>query len=231
MEDTPNDASTRSRKRKNVIGSSPNREEYDRLLQNGWSSIAVSRFALFRHGEDIPDRTIRLYRKRKGWDVLKSDMQGKDVDPDVIIDILAERSELIRLQKNRIGIDTAHERTMNKLFSGTRHEVLALSQLIDRAKEDMQDFGLFPKLGEIHNVTVHGAVQGLTGDSGSKDNGAGDRYAPPAQTLGALFNEISPEVEQQMARMLHSVLPSTDPHTNGAGVVEGGVEADDAAGA
>jgi hypothetical protein len=227
MAEEGQDASKRGRSRKNVIGHSIHRDEYVTLMRNGWSSMAISRFAMFRHGEDIPDRTIRLYRKKLGLSSTRSAMQDQEVDPEAIVDILKERTELIHLQKARIAIDTAHERTMNKLFSGTRHEIAALNSLITATKEDMQDFGLFPKLGEVHNVHLTGQVQGLTPGSGEEkpDDGTTSRYAPPVRTLGALFSEISPQQEQQVARMLHQILPPVGGvASNGHGVVEGEVD-------
>jgi hypothetical protein len=224
MAEEGQDASQRGRSRKNVIAHSPHKDEYVRLLKLGWSSTAISKFALFRYGEDIPERTVRNYRRSIGIQVLRSEMRGVDVDPDVIMDILAERAELLALQKARIAIDTKHERDMQKLFSGTRHEVEVANRLISDAKADMQDYGLFPKLGELHHLRVTGQVQGLTPQAGEQP--ALDGPVPPAaQTLGEVIGPaVTPEVEQQLARMLHDLMP-TDPQVNGHGVVEGEVEA------
>jgi hypothetical protein len=221
-EDTPDpskDLSTRGRNRKNVIASSPHKNEYKKLLTAGWSSLAVERYAMFRYGEDIPAATIRAYRKSMRLQVTKSPLRpAKDVDPEQVIDVVLEQGELIRLQQARIAIDVKHEESMSKLFGGTRMEIRELSTLLKEYKETLQDLGLHPVRGVKLDLTgrMHPGEQ-----PGPPDDGR-TRFAPKVRTLGQLFEggTVSPEQEIQLARMLHDVIPQVEEETLDAGVVD-----------
>ena len=208
---------TRKKKRTtNAIGRSPNRDEYARLMQAGWSSVAIEHYAMHRYGEVIAASSVRAYRRRHNWEVQTCTMDAAGLDPDVLLDLLHERALLIRMQKARVEIDVEHERTMSKLFGSTRAEIQLLSQLLDSSKRDLQDLGLFPQVGE--KITVHGRVGQL---APNMDDGR-NRFTPPAASLGELVGQMGPEEEMRLARMIHDVLPGPNGLGNGHGVVEGG---------
>jgi hypothetical protein len=181
----------RSRRRRNVIGSSPHRDEYVRLLKAGWSSLALERYAAFRYGEDIPAQTFRGYRAR-----LKK--QGEQVEPykkvevDQTIDVIGERANLIRLQRERIKIDWEHEQSMKKLFSSLSREITVLNSLLDSHKADLQDVGVLPKSPDEIRVTTRQEQQA---------------QAPRWMTLGEIVGGLDKETEADLARSLHNVIP------------------------
>lgn len=179
----------RSHRRRNVVGSSPNRDEYIRLLEAGWSSLTLERYAAYRYGEDIPAKTIRDYRAKKGIVVAVKPFDR--VTADQTVDVVGARAELIRLQQARIAIDWAHEQKMSKLFTGNRAEILLLSTLLSDHKGDLQDLGLMPKAGEKVEFTIPAkpSVEDV----------------PRALTLGALFGapDADPIAVAGMGRALH----------------------------
>lgn len=175
----------RHRRRRNVVGGSPHREEYERLLRAGWSSLALERYALHRYGEDIPASTFRTYKKRKGIEA----PQSFGLDEVEAVDVLSSRAELIRLQKERIGIDVEHERSMGKLFGSTAREIEVLGRLLTEHKVDLQDVGLLPRAGE--EITVH-----RTGPQES------DEVLPKSRSLSEALG-IDPSQEIDAARALH----------------------------
>lgn len=193
METPENDAPTsRSRRRRNVVGSSPHREEYVRLMKAGWTAMALERYAGFRFGEDIPSRTFRQYRQRHKIEPEVEHLQEwRQVEA---LDVVSERATLIQMQKARIdvevGLEIGAQRGMNKLLSTTRHEIFLLSALLDQHKADLQDLGLMPKAGEQIEITTPAqAIQGVV---------------PKAQSLGALIGlEPGSDGEAQLARVLH----------------------------
>lgn len=231
-DDPKMDLSKRGRHRaKNIIAKSPHKDVYRKLLENGWSSLALERFALITYGEDIPSRTFRTYRKSMNLTVTKRvAAPEEDLDPEALVDVLAERSELIRLQKARLAIDVGHEVKMGKLFSTTRGEIDMLNRMLDSYKGDLQDLGAFPKLGEVHRVQIGGNAGTGDPDEDGQVTGAMNatyaaRRALPAKNLADLLS-TTPDVERQMARMLHDALPSMNGHSNGqvydAEIVEDG---------
>lgn len=114
----------RSRGRRNVIGGSPHRDEYVRLMKAGWSSATLERYAAWRYGKDVPASTFRQYKKRQKLDVQTSRLLNASfVDPDALPDVLTKRQELIALQTERLAIDAEHERNMRKLFGTTKGEI------------------------------------------------------------------------------------------------------------
>lgn len=174
----------RSKARRNVVGGSPHRDEYVRLMQAGWSSPAIEKYAMFRYGEDMPERTIRAYRKRRG---IKAD--GPLYSPQVFdqpIDVLTARADLIALQRERVLIDVTHERTMQKLFGTTKAEIALLSTLLGEHKVDLQDLGLLPKVGVSMDVNVRTSPD----------------EAPRAASLADLFG-ADPAAEAELAKVLH----------------------------
>lgn len=181
-----NPASPRSRRRRNVIGSSPNRDEYVRLMRAGWSSIALERYAAFRYGEDIPNQTFRAYRKRQK---IERENPKFKVDVDEVVDVIGLRADMIRLQVDRIGIDYKHEQAMGKLFGTLRNEISLLDGLLDSHKRDLQDVGLMPKSPDELKVTA-----GPSAQSG----------APKHLTLGQMLGiEATRQVEADVAKVLY----------------------------
>ena len=189
----------RSRARRNVIGGSPHRDEYVRMLENGVSSTTLERYAFHRYGEEIPASTFRTYRRRSKIEVKKSPWAEilKEA-PEGVLDVLSLRAEMITMQRARIMIDAKHEQDMTKLFGTTRGEMAELGRMLDAYKGDLQDLGLMPKAGQSLEVTGSGGapliaapVEGVA--------------APKARTLGDLLGVSDPEVERQMARTLHLV--------------------------
>lgn len=215
----------RKKRRQNVIGNSPHREEYVRLMKAGWSSVALERYALVRWGEQIPASTFRSYRSthKRRWDVSTSTFNAAAedaanvLDPDVLLDIMHERAELIRLQKARIAIDVKHERQMSKLFNSTAREIELLSRLLDQSKADLQDLGLFPKAGLT--VDINAQIGGLQPDL--DDPGV---RSPQAATLGQVLGMADEASQMQLARALHDVLPQNGHRPANGQVVEGEVD-------
>jgi hypothetical protein len=180
-----NPGGARSKRRRNVVGSSPHRLEYERLIDVGWTSMSLERYALHRYGEDIPAVTFRLYRKKLGKNRPAS--QYRTVVPSSMVDVLGSRAELIALQQARIAVDWGHEQSMGKLFGTTRAEISVLSGLLDAHKADLQDLGVFPKAGE--KLTINGVAV-------SPDD------APKARSLAEALG-VDPGSEAEMAKLLH----------------------------
>ena len=172
-----------------MVGSSPNRDEYVRLMQAGWSSLTLERYAAYRYGEDIPSKTLREYRAKN--EIVVEVKPFDRVSADQTVDVVGARAELIRLQQARIAIDWEHEQNMSKLFTGNRAEILLLSQLLSDHKGDLQDLGIMPKAGE--KIEISGPSKATA------------EQAPRALTLGALFGspDADPAVVAGLARSLH----------------------------
>lgn len=194
----------RSRRRRNVIGGSPHRDEYVRLMENGWSSLAIERYAFHRYGEEIPASTVRSYRKRSKIEVKKSPWVEilKDA-PEGALDVLSIRAEMITMQRARIAIDAKHEQDMTKLFGTTRGEMAELGRMLDAYKDDLQDLGLMPKAGQSLEVTGGGGSPLIP----ATPDGV---VAPKAKSLGELLGTTDPEVERQMARVIHMSAKAAD---------------------
>jgi len=182
-----------------VVASSPHRDEYVRLLEAGWSSLALERYALHRYREDIPASTFRAYKAKKKIVVKGS---GLGADPEQMVDILAQRADLIRMQRERIDIDLTHERNMGKLFSTTRSEIQLLDTLLNSHKADLQDVGVMPREGESLTINVPQPSA---------------EAAPRAKSLGEAFG-VEPGQESELARVLHLRMVASD----GARVTESG---------
>lgn len=159
-------------------------------MRAGWSSVALERYASHRFGEDIPSSTFRSYKRRAHIEIETSKLLGKEIDPDKTADVVATRQELIALQLDRIGIDAKHERDMSKLFSSTGREIELLSKLLDSAKADLQDLGVFPVAAQEMHVT----------------SGPGPADAPKYASLGDVISD--PSRSEEMAKVLHMVLPN-----------------------
>lgn len=170
-----------------MVGSSSNRDEYVRLMEAGWSSLALERYAAYRYGEDIPSKTLREYRLKHG--IERKVKPFERVDADQVVDVVGARAELIRLQQARISIDWTHEQAMSKLFTSSRAEIALLSVLLSDHKADLQDLGVMPKAGEkVEIIATPSATE-----------------IPRALTLGALFG--MPDADHAavagLARSLH----------------------------
>jgi hypothetical protein len=189
----------RSKRRRNVVSRSPHREEYARLLEAGWTSTSMERYALHRYGEDIPAVTFRLYRKRIGC--TQRPTKYGSVTPESMVDILGARAEMIALQQARIAVDWGHEHSMAKLFGSTKAEIALLSQLLDAHKSDLQDLGVFPKAGET--LTINGVA-------------VRESEAPRARSLAEALG-VDPGSEAEMAKVLHLSLKAASPNGSGNG--------------
>lgn len=173
---------TRSRRRRNVIGQSMHRDEYVRLMKAGWSSATLERYAAWRCGEDIPASTFREYKKKLKLDVQTSRLLNASFDTDAIPDVLAKRQELIALQTDRIAIDAAHERSMTKLFASTRSEIALLNNLLTDLRHDLESAGIL---------------------GAERVAGVPEEELPRARTLAEVFSGD----ERELAKVLHMVLP------------------------
>lgn len=194
----------RSRARRNVIGRSPNREEYERLLVGGWSSFALERYAAHRYGEEIPASTFRAYKARKGLAAEVSTL-AKNADTDSMIDVIALRADMIRLQQSRIAIDVQHEQQMTKLFGSTKGEIALLDAMLSSHKADLQDLGLMPKAGDMLTIRTPGPTP---------------ESAPRKRTLADLLGQPEMTTEQgiEVAKVLHLVSKAgSNGHANGNG--------------
>lgn len=171
------------------------REEYLRLLQAGWSSASLERYAALRYGEDIPASTFRTYRKRcKVETPVSVLLGGEQLDSDVTPDVLVRRQELIALQTARIAIDAQHERSMGKLFSSTRSEIQLLDGLLTALKTDLQDMGVLGKAADEVRFTPIGAAQ---------------HDVPKLKSLGEVIGD-DPAQQMALAKVLHMALPAPD---------------------
>ena len=182
----------RSRRRRNVVGSSPHREEYVRLMQAGWSSLALERYAAYRYGEDVPSRTFREYKTKHAIEAKVRPFEK--VDPDQVVDVIGARAELIRLQQERIAVDWKHEQSMGKLFQSTRSEVQTLNALLDAHKDDLQAIGVMPVVGQKIEI-----------ESTEKPSA---QNSPRATSLAAALGQAAadPADEMAAARVLHLAL-------------------------
>lgn len=173
----------RSKSRRNIIGKSPHRDEYVTLMQAGWSSYSLERYALHRYGEDIPARTFRNYKKAKNVEVKTDPL--KELTLDDIPDVLRERIRIVLLQKDRIAIDSRHEQNMNKLFGTLGREIELYSKLLTELRSDLQEVGLLPRPGQqLHTP--------------DPDRDAG----PAARTLGEVF-DLDFAADAELAKVLH----------------------------
>lgn len=190
MSDTgssPVPPSTRRSRGRNVVAASPHVEDYERLLAAGWSSLSLEQYAAYRYGEAISSQTFRRYRAKRKIVPRPSPYESHS---DELVDPVATRAALIRLQERRIAVDAGHElgtsSPINKLFNTTRFEIRLLSELLDAHKADLQDLGLFPKAGEKIVVSQAPAPAQTTG----------------YQTLGEMF-EIAEDDAVEVAKVLH----------------------------
>ena len=184
----------RPRRRRNVIGGSPHRDEYIGMMRAGWTSVSIERYAAHRYGETIPAATVRSYKSRKGIESQTVSRFGTH-SPDELVDVVAVRRQLIELQTERIRIDWAHEQSMNKLFGANRAEIALLNDLLDDHRADLQALGLFPIAGQ--EITVRTGVAAEAPE------------LPKHRSLAdAIGNEgMTAEMAMQAARFVHRALP------------------------
>lgn len=184
----------RSRRRRNVFGGSPRRNEYVALIEAGWSSLAVERYAYHRYGEDIPASTIRSYCNKHAITVRgERPFNLAHVERDTPVDVLGTRAELIHLQVARLRVDFAREQAEGKLLPTTRLEVLALNTMLTDHKADLQDAGVMAKLGQ--EIKLSGPAPEPVG-------------LPRARSLAEAFG-VDPADEVAIARQLHlSLVPA-----------------------
>lgn len=203
---------TRSRRRRNVIGGSPHREEYVRLIGAGWSSFALERYAQHRFGEEIPASTFRSYKNRSKIKVEESPWKAivDGIQKDGAVDVLAVRSEMITLQRARIAIDAQHEADMKKLFSTTRGEMAELGRMLDAYMGDLQALGVMPSPKGGLVVEAGPSIRPPQAGDATPDG----QSLPKAKTLGELLGTQDPEIERQMAKVLH--LSARQAESNGA---------------
>jgi hypothetical protein len=142
-------ASVRAARTKKVspFNQSPYRDDYVRLIEAGWSSVSLERYAKYRYDEKIPASTFRNHMRRieKNADPSKR-LAITDKDKNQLsgteVDVMGVRQQLIVLQIQRLAVDSQHEFQMNKLFTSTREEMKLLSSLLNEAKADQMDFGV-----------------------------------------------------------------------------------------
>lgn len=179
---------------RSAIGSSPWRDEYERLLKAGWSSTSLERYAAYRFGEQISAEVFRQYKHRKG---IVSDAQpvlrpkARSTEPDAI-DVAALRQEMVRLQAERIAIDVKHETDMTKLFNTTGREIDLLGRLLDQVKQDQRDFGMLP----VTPTKIEVDAPDLPKET-----------PKAAKSLGDLLGLASPESAMAAAEALARVIP------------------------
>jgi hypothetical protein len=145
-----------------VLNSSPHLEEYLRLMESGWSSQALERYASYRYGEVIASSTFRTRKARmlaqKPASVKMSELTGKSgseiADAEHRVDVMKIRNQLAVLQMQRISLDVKTELDLGKLFSSTKGEIDMLNTLLDKIKQDEEDFGLRAKVADETKVTV-----------------------------------------------------------------------------
>jgi hypothetical protein len=162
------------------------------MIEAGWTSESIERYAAFRYGEDVPAATVRTYKRRHQIQVVEGPYERLKADETV--DVISARVELIRLQQERIGIDVKHERQMSKLFGATKGEIALLAQLLTEHKGDLQDLGLMPKAGQ--KIEVSGKVE----SEQSVVSGTAPRYGSLGEALGIA---VGGEDEADLARVLH----------------------------
>lgn len=141
--------SVRAARKKKIspFNQSPYRDDYVRLIEAGWSSVSLERYAKYRYKEEIPASTFRNHMRRiekKADPSKRLALTAKDQEQlsGSEVDVMGVRQQMIVLQIQRLGVDTAHEFQMNKLFTSTREELKLLSTLLNEAKADQLDFGV-----------------------------------------------------------------------------------------
>ena len=145
--------------RRDVIASSPNKDDYERLIEAGWSSLSLERYAALRFGERIDGSLFRRYRQKMNTTIEKADPEDEKLARlrrDELIDIVQERADMIRLQKQRVMTDVGLEigsSGMGKLFQTTRFEIELLSDMLSAHAEDLQTLGVMPKANQQVEVT------------------------------------------------------------------------------
>lgn len=153
----------RSHSRKSVLNGSAHKEEYLRLMQEGWSSGALERYAAYRYGETITASAFRTHKARikaQKPDWLKPEhLTGKErkavtEDGDHRVDVMKIRHQLAVLQMQRISTDVKTELDLGKLFSSTKGEIELLNSLLDRIKADEEDYGIRQPVATQQEVTV-----------------------------------------------------------------------------
>jgi hypothetical protein len=151
-----------SSSRKSVLNQSPHLEEYIELMRGGWSSFALERYASYRYGEKIAAATFRTRKSRMlaqktDW-VTPDHLTGKSNKPitdiEHRVDVLKTRHQLAVLQMQRISLDVKTELDLGKLFSSTKGEMDLLNTILDKIKQDEEDFGLREKVADKTQVTV-----------------------------------------------------------------------------
>ena len=141
--------SVRAARKKKIspFNQSPYRDDYVRLIEAGWSSVSLERYAKYRYKEEIPASTFRNHMRRiekKADPNARLAITGKDANhlAGTEVDVMGVRQQLIVLQIQRLAVDSSHEFTMNKLFTSTREEMKLLSTLLNEAKADQLDYGV-----------------------------------------------------------------------------------------
>lgn len=182
MTATDSMAEVRAKRKRKIspFNSSPYRDAYVRLIQAGWSSTALERYAKYRYDEVIPASTFRNHmRKIEKAEPLAIIGKSGAALGDLDIDVMGIRQQLITLQVQRLGVDANHEFQMNKLFGSTREEIKLLSTLLNEAKADQRDYGVIVHdpseelppvpVPEAKNSPKHTTVQALLGLESGQD--------------------------------------------------------------
>lgn len=236
----PEPKKRKRKKRPNLIGSSPHRDVYHRLMQAGWSSTSLSVYAGHWYGESISASTFRSYRSRNNWPARKTAANVRDgenetlpagwdprADHDTPLDVIHLRNELIRLQQLRVALAVQAEVRAGVLEPSTRLEITALDKMLEAAKADQQLLGMLPTPGRGDEDQDTGAVRESADDDGrgGLPGGAGVPEWAVDRSFGELLPGLTPHVEAQMARMFQEsgLLEAGNGQGNGHGpVVDGG---------
>jgi hypothetical protein len=196
MEDSMAEVRARRKKKVSPFNQSPYREDYVRLIQAGWSSVSLERYAKYRYDEQIPASTFRNHMRRiekaanTGNRLAVTGKDGAQL-AGTEIDVMGVRQQLIMLQIQRLGVDSAHEFQMNKLFASTKEEMKLLAQLLNEAKADQKDYGLLK----------HRADEDLP-EVPQADAGNSPRHASLAQLMGLQAGQDALGVVEALAKVI-----------------------------
>ncbi len=136
-------------------------EVYERLLA-GWGPSELARFIqedrseyadatrsglmqlLQRFRDSVPPAQLLAHRMPKAFHKAEAAVEEG-------LDVVKELEELYLIQKERLNIDFAHEKSLNKLMAGTMvQEVRAASELLVKINQAKMDLGIATRhLGQV----------------------------------------------------------------------------------
>ena len=161
------------------------REVHERLC-SGWGVEATVRF-IREEKQELTDRShnavrnmVREYKKAipPGDLVAKKNLPQYEKAAIAVadgIDEIHELEELFRIQLERLNIDVAHEKKLNKLFASTTSEVKEARQLLETLAQLKMDLGIHHRMPQEHSVSVEGQVEATVVDE--------DKYSPKVKKV------------------------------------------------